>query len=125
MEYVFIALKLIIGLSILNVWLVRSKKSTDWRGGDATNIKEEFKAYGLPEWFMYLIGGLKVILAIALLVSIVSPNLGGVDLGSYAAHGIAVLMLGAVAMHIKIGDPIKKSLPALSFLILSLLIIFL
>jgi len=49
MEYAEIALKLIIGLSILNVWLVRSKKSTAWRGGDANNIAEEFQAYGLPD----------------------------------------------------------------------------
>jgi hypothetical protein len=31
-------------------------------------------------------------------------------------------MLGAVSMHVKIGDPIKKSFPAFTFLVLSLII---
>ncbi|PWN06134.1 DoxX family protein [Rhodohalobacter mucosus] len=117
MEYLIIALKLIVGLSILNVWLVRSKKSTAWRGGDAKNIEEEFKAYGLPVWFMWTIGTLKVVLAILLIASIFYPQVEAV-----AAYGIAFLMLGAVSMHIKIGDPIKKSLPAFTFLVLSLAI---
>ncbi len=117
MEYVVIALKCIVGLSILNVWLVRGKKSTEWRGGDAGNIREEFKAYGLPVWFMYTIGTFKVALAVLLLASIFYP---GVEL--IAAYGIAILMLGAVSMHIKIGDPLKKSFPAFTFLVLSLAI---
>lgn len=114
MEYVIIALKLIVGLSILNVWLVRSKKSTDWRGGDANDIVEEFKAYGLPIWFMWVVGTAKVALAILLLASIFYPQFEAI-----AAYGIAFLMLGAVSMHLKIGDPLKKSLPAFTFLVLS------
>jgi len=117
MEYLFIALKLIVGLSILNVWLIRGTKSTQWRGGSASNIREEFKAYGLPVWFMYIIGTLKVGLAIALLASIFYSGVEAI-----AAYGIAFLMLGAVSMHIKIGDPLKKSLPAFTFLVLSLAI---
>lgn len=117
MEYIIIALKLIVGLSILNVWLVRSKKSTDWRGGDAKNIAEEFKAYGLPVWFMYLVGSAKVVLALMLLASIYYSQVENI-----ASYGIAFLMLGAVSMHLKIGDPLKKSLPAFTFLVLSLVI---
>ncbi|TVQ05404.1 MAG: DoxX family protein [Balneolaceae bacterium] len=119
MEYVDIVLKIIIGLSILNVWLVRAKKSTAWRGGNASNITEEFQAYGLPQWFMYSIGTLKVILALMLLASIFYPQ---VEL--IAAYGIAILMLGAVSMHIKIGDPLKKAVPAFTFLVLSLAVTF-
>lgn len=117
MEYLMIALKLIVGLSILNVWLVRSKKSTPWRGGDAKDIVEEFKAYGLPVWFMWTIGTLKVALAVLLLASIFYAQVEPI-----AAFGIAFLMLGAVSMHIKIGDPLKKSFPAFTFLVLSLVI---
>lgn len=117
MEYLIIALKLIVGLSILNVWLVRSNKSTAWRGGDANNIEEEFKAYGLPVWFMWVIGSVKVVLAILLLASIFY-----IQIEAIAAYGIAFLMLGAVSMHIKIGDPLKKSLPASTFLVLALII---
>jgi hypothetical protein len=39
-----------------------------------------------------------------------------------AAGGIATLMLGAVAMHVKVGDPLKKSLPASSLLALALVV---
>lgn len=119
MEIFIIVLKLIVGLSILNVWLVRSKKATAWRGGDANNISEEFKNYGLPVWFMYVIGAAKVGLAILLIASIYFPQFESV-----AAFGIAFLMLGAVSMHIKISDPLKKSLPAFTFLVLSLVIGF-
>jgi len=117
MEYLTIALKLIVGLSILNVWLFRSGKETQWRGGDAGNLEEEFKAYGLPKWFMWTIGGLKILLAVALIASIYYA-----ELEIYAAYGIAFLMLGAVGMHIKVKDPIKKSFPAFTFLVLSLAI---
>lgn len=117
MEYVEIILKAIVGLSILNVWLLRSKKATPWRGGDARSIEEEFKAYGLPVWFMWTVGTLKVVLALLLLYSIYDPGMENI-----AAYGIAILMLGAVAMHFKIGDPPKKSFPAFTFLVLSLLI---
>lgn len=119
MEYVEIALKLIVGLSILNVWLLRANKSTEWRGGNADNIVEEFKAYGLPKWFMYIIGTAKSILAVLLLASIMYPQVEMI-----AALGIAFLMTGAVSMHFKIGDPLKKSLPAFTFLVLSLVIAF-
>jgi len=120
MEYLAIAIKLLVGLSILNVWLLRAKKQTSWRGGDAKNITEEFEAYGLPAWFMYLIGGVKSLLAILLLASIYYPQVEAI-----AAYGIAFLMTGAVSMHVKIGDPIKKSFPAFTFLVLSLAVTFL
>ena len=40
-----------------------------------------------------------------------------------AAIVVAMLMAGALAMHLKVGDPFKKSLPALSVLILCAIII--
>ncbi|NNL02757.1 MAG: DoxX family protein [Eudoraea sp.] len=117
--YVNIAVKVFIFLSIINVWFFRFGKATAWRAGNASSMKEEFKAYGLSGTVMYLIGGLKVLSAILLVASIWLPNLA-----TPAAAGIAVLMLGAIIMHLKVKDPIKKSFPALSFLVLSLLIIY-
>ena len=119
MEYVAIALQLIIGLSILNVWLIQYNKNTQWRGGNATTLKEEFAVYGLPEWSLYLIGFLKVSLAIALIAGIWFPEL--VD---PSALGLAFLLAGSVLMHIKIKDPLKKSFPALLFLVLCLILVF-
>ncbi len=119
MYYLEIAIKLVIGLSILNVWLLRSGRTTPYRGGSAANIKEEFEIYGLPSWFMIVIGTLKVALSVALIASIWFPTIEII-----AALGIAALMAGAVSMHLKVGDPIKKSFPAALFLLLSLAVYF-
>ena len=62
---------------------------------------------------MGFVGMLKITLALALLVGIWIPGLG-----SWAAIGLGVLMLGAFAMHLKIGDPFRKALPALTLLVL-------
>lgn len=119
MNYFIIALQVIVGLSILNVWLIQPKKETRWRGGDAKTILEEFEVYGLPRWFCYVIGTLKVSLAILLLVGIwYTP------VRHYAAMGLAILLLGSIIMHIKIKDPWIKSLPAFIFMVLSLIIAF-
>lgn len=115
MDYIHIALQIIVGLSILNVWLVQNKKATRWRGGAANTITEEFQVYGLPLWSVYVIGTLKVILAILLLGSIWYPSLK-----FPAAAGLAILLSGSVAMHLKIGDPLIKSFPAALFLTMCL-----
>ena len=47
MNYFIIALQCIVAVSILNVWLVQNKKPTQWRGGNAKTIIEEFEVYGL------------------------------------------------------------------------------
>jgi len=120
MNYFTIALQLIVGLSILNVWLIQANKSTQWRGGSATTIKEEFKVYGLPEWSCYLIGFLKVALAIGLIAAIWFPYLL-----QPAAIGLAVLLTGSILMHIKIKDAIKKSFPAFLFLCMCVYLAFL
>ena len=120
MESLVLVSRIIIALGLLNVWLLRAGKPTDWRGGDAKNMKEEFAAYGLPAWFMGMVGFLKISLAILLFVGIWLPSLT-----KPAAIGIAILMLGAVSMHFKVRDPLKKSLPAFSLLVLSLIIILL
>jgi uncharacterized membrane protein YkgB len=119
MNYLIIALQVIVGLSILNVWLVQNKKATRWRGGDAKTIFEEFRVYGLPPWSVYLVGTLKVILTILLLAGIWYP-----ELRSIAAGGLGILLAGSVSMHFKIGDPLIKSFPAGLFLVMCLIIVF-
>lgn len=119
MDIIKILCQLIIGLGILNVWFVRFNQSTPYRGQGAQNLKEEFEAYGLPSWFVYLIGAIKVPAAIALLAGIFIPVLV-----LPAATVMAVLMLGAVAMHAKVKDEPKKFLPASCVLLLCLLLIF-
>ena len=110
--------QIIVGCGLLNVWLLRFNKSTAYRGGSAVTMPEEFAAYGLPAWSCYLVGVLKVASALGLLAGLIYPALV-----LPAAIVIALLMSGAVAMHLKVGDPIKKSVPALSVLVLSAIII--
>jgi DoxX-like family len=111
MEYILIVLKLIVALGILNVWLLRSGKATPFRGGEAKNLRDEFAAYGLPFWFMCVVGVLKVGLALALLASIWIHSVA-----QPAAIGLGLLMLGAFVMHLKVKDPTRKALPSIAVL---------
>ena len=118
MDY-FVYINLLVSLTILNVWLLRFNNKTPYRGGDANNLKEEFNVYGLPTWFMYVVGTIKVILAILLIVGIWER-----EINLYVVSAMILLMLGALLMHIKVNDPIKKSLPAFSILLLLIFILF-
>ncbi len=112
-------IQIVIALGILNVWIFRFGKSTQWRGGGANNMKEEFQVYGLPGWSVQVIGFLKVLCAVGLIAGIWFPAVT-----QPAALVLATLMLGAIAMHVKVKDPAKKSLPALTMLILCLVVAF-
>ncbi len=101
-------------LWILNVWFRRFNKDTGYRGGDATNVREEFAEYGLPPVAMYAVGAAKVSLAITLLVGLFVPKVA-----RPAAIGLALFMLGAIGMHVKVHDPIKRATPAMTVLTLS------
>ncbi|WP_245946334.1 DoxX family protein [Arenibacter echinorum] len=101
-------------MSIINVWFFRFNKPTPWRGGDSKSMKEEFETYRLSPTIMYIIGTIKVSLAVMLLISIWIK-----DLSTPAAGAMGIFMLGAIAMHFKADDPSIKSFPALILFILS------
>ena len=109
-------LSVIVGLTVINVWLFRSGKSTSYRGGNASNLMEEFEVYGLGDYFM-TIGIIKVSLAVLLLLSIYFNKLKLIS-----SLGIAIMMLVAVYMHFSVGDELVKSMPA-SVMLVSCLII--
>lgn len=109
-----VVIQVVVALGLLNVWLVRAGSVTSYRGGDAQSLREEFAAYGLPDFFFYLVGGLKIVSAILLIAGIwfealVLP----------AAATVAALMVGALVMHVKVKDPAMKSLPAFLMLVMS------
>lgn len=111
-------LQLIVGLGLLNVWLVRGRSATAYRGGAAQTLQAEFAAYGLPGFVFYLVGALKVSAAIVLIAGV------WMALPVREAAGLVVaLMVGALAMHLKVGDPLMKSLPAALMLALSAAIV--
>jgi len=117
MDILKIVFQVIIALGIFNVWILRYGKSTGYRGGNAANMKEEFAAYGLPFWFMLVISAIKLLLAVLLIAGIWFPVVT-----QPAAVAMAALMLGAVAMHFKVQDPLKKSLPAFAMLVMSIVV---
>lgn len=80
-------------------------------------MKEEFAVYGLPLQVMYFVGFLKIVLALLLIAAIWLPALT-----LPASLGLAILMAAAVAMHFKVGDPAKKSIPAGTVLLLCILV---
>ena len=84
-----IVAKIVISITIFNVWLVRVNKPTPWRGGDAKSMKEEFETYGLSKAIMYIVGTIKVILAMVLFISIWVP-----ELSTPAAGAMGIFMLG-------------------------------
>ena len=108
-----------LALVILNVWLLRVNRATGYRGGNARNMKEEFAVYGLPASMFYVVGALKLACATALLVGVwvQAATVPG-------AVGLAALMAGAALMHAKVKDPLKKAMPSLTLLVLSLFVLF-
>ena len=108
-------LSVVVGLTVINVWLFRSNRSTSYRGGDANSLLEEFQVYGLEDYFL-IIGIVKVSLAIMLLLSLYFKRLS-----FFASSGIGIMMLVAVYMHVNVGDELIKSIPA-SVMLVSCLI---
>jgi hypothetical protein len=109
-------LSVIVGLTVINVWLFRSGKSTSYRGGDASSLMEEFVVYGLGDYFL-TIGIIKVGLAILLILSLYFQKLRLIS-----ASGIGLMMLVAIFMHFSVGDELIKSMPA-SVMLISCIII--
>ena len=109
-------LSVVVGLTVINVWLFRSDKSTSYRGGDANSLMEEFVVYGLGDYFL-TIGIIKVGLAVLLVLSLYFKKLR-----MFSALGIGLMMIVAIYMHFSIGDELIKSMPA-SIMLLSCLII--
>lgn len=97
----------------MNVWLVRFNKSTEFRGGSAQNMREEFEVYGFPPWGVYVVGAVRLSLAVALLVGLWVP-----ELVRPAAIALGLLMVGAIGMRVRAGDPPKRAVPATTILVL-------
>jgi hypothetical protein len=116
MKIINTILTVVVSLTVINVWLFRSNRSTSYRGGDAASLLEDFQVYGLEDYFL-IIGIIKVSLAIMLLLSLYFKKLS-----FFASSGIGIMMLVAVYMHINVGDELIKSMPA-SVMLASCLII--
>lgn len=78
------------------------------------SLKREFARYGFGSQRM-LIGGLQLCAAAGLLAGLSQPWMGRA-----AAAGLALMMLVAVGVRIKIKDTLLQTTPALFYLVLNL-----
>ena len=109
-----------VSLVVLNVWFFRFNQSTIYRGGNASNMIEEFAVYGFSETIVYLVGGLKVLAAFGLLIGFIKEKTI-----VPSASLMAIMMSGAIFMHYRVADEAIKYLPAGLMFIFSLGILFL
>lgn len=80
-------------------------------------MRGEFEAYGLPAWAMWATGVVKIGVAVAMFAGIWFPILV-----QPAALVLILLMLGALAMHAKVKDPLIAYVPALVMLLMAVAI---
>ena len=98
-----ISLQALVAASVFFVWVVRY-----------ANIVQEFKQYGLPDWLRDLVGISKLTFSLLLLI--------GIERGLFAVMGgagIALLMVGALGVHLRVKNPVFKMLPSLTLLVFS------
>ena len=117
-------LQILIALGLVNVWIFRSGRATKYRGAGAQNMKQEFIVYGLPVWAMYVVGFLKMMIVVVMVSVLFAPYLM-VPFGITAFALLVVLMIGAIAMHIKVKDTLMKIFPAICMLFMSALALYL
>ena len=93
METVATIVQMTIATVIFFVWTIRFNRDTNYRGGNAKSMREEFRVYGLPDWALPLVGSTKIALAVTLVAGIWIPLPV-----KTAALFMAALMAGAVYM---------------------------
>lgn len=111
-------LQIFLAAGIVNVWVIRSNKPTAYRGRDVQTMAEEFRVYGLSDEVRRFVGGLKLTLTGLLVIGIWIPVVA-----VCAAACMALLMLVAVIMHVKVSDPFKKAFPAFCMMMLSIAVV--
>jgi DoxX-like family len=111
-------LQVVVALGIFNVWLLRLNKPTNYRGGNARTMEEEFRVYGFSRFFMVAVGLLKALFAVLLLIGLVIP-----EAATIGALGLALLMMAAFLMHVKVRDTLRKAVPALLMFAMSVFVV--
>ena len=92
--------------SIIFVWGVRYN-----------NIKDEFRHFNLPTWLRDLVGIFKLSFAVMLLSD-------GTEIITIGALGIAVLMVAALATHVRLKSQPSRMLPSCVLLFACLGVIY-
>ena len=120
MQVILKILLVVVSVTVITAWTYNINLDTTFRGGDATNMIEEFEAYGLNQTTMVVVGIFKVSCAIMLLFGLKYRKLI-----LPAAGVMALFMIAAVYFHFSISDPIIPTAPSLLMLASCLSIIYL
>lgn len=120
MKAILKILLIVVSVTVITAWTYNINLDTTFRGGDATNMIEEFEAYGLNQTTMVVVGIFKVSCAIMLLFGLKYRKLI-----LPAAGVMALFMIAAVYFHFSISDPIIPTAPSLLMLASCLSIIYL
>ena len=120
MKAILDILLIVVSVTVITAWTYNINLDTTFRGGDATNMIEEFEAYGLNQTTMVVVGIFKVSCAIMLLFGLKYRKLI-----LPAAGVMALFMIAAVYFHFSISDPIIPTAPSLLMLASCLSIIYL
>ncbi|MEL0186959.1 MAG: DoxX family protein [Flavobacteriaceae bacterium] len=120
MKAILNILIVVVSVTVITAWTYNINLDTTFRGGDATNMIEEFEAYGLNQTTMVVVGIFKVSCAIMLLFGLKYRKLI-----LPAAGVMALFMIAAVYFHFSISDPIIPTAPSLLMLASCLSIIYL
>ena len=120
MKAILKILIIIVSVTVITAWTYNINLDTTFRGGDATNMIEEFEAYGLNQTTMVVVGIFKVSCAIMLFFGLKYRKLI-----LPAAAVMALFMIAAVYFHLSISDPIIPTAPSLLMLASCLSIIYL
>ena len=110
-------LQLIIGISIMVIWIFRTTVASSYRVGAAQTLSEEFIEAGFTEGVYQVMRILKPIFAFLLVIGIV-----------YQPFFIPCMtfttlaMIGAVYAHVKVKDEIRKMIPAITLLMFCLIV---
>ena len=107
MENLATLAQLVVSVSVIIVWVFRYD-----------NIVVEFKQYGISDLLRNIVGASKISLATILLLAICYDGLPLVE----ASLGMAFFMLCAQIAHIKVKNPIKDVVPAITMLSIGLII---
>ena len=120
MKVILKILLVVVSVTVITAWTYNINLDTTFRGGDATNMIEEFEAYGLNQTTMVVVGIFKVSCAIMLLFGLKYRKLI-----VPAAGAMVLFMIAAVYFHLSISDPIIPTAPSLLMLVSCLSIIYL
>ena len=120
MKTILKILLVVVSVTVITAWTYNINLDTTFRGGDATNMIEEFEAYGLNQTTMVVVRIFKVSCAIMLLFGLKYRKLI-----LPAAGVMALFMIAAVYFHFSISDPIIPTAPSLLMLASCLSIIYL